>query len=241
MPLKCVYCGKQITGRYFTDYWGNAYCAAHSNAPQCHYCGRLIGKESSRGGKSYSDGRNICGVCLQTAVTDQKVGLELLNRVHDLLEMEGIEIKPFKPEFILLDRLKNRKISADTTERQGFAKYDRQVSPSGDVLEFDLQVFIITGLPEASFISTCAHELMHIWFYSRNITDTSPALTEGSCNMASYLVLKRINTPESALIIKNLFESKDRVYGGGFRKVHRLTDRKGIEGWLKYAKTHKRI
>ena len=157
------------------------------------------------------------------------------------MEEEGIIISPFKPEFSLISRAKLKQFDPGSSERQGYAVFNRQVDKDGNIITFKMQIFMLEGLPEASFISTCAHELMHIWFYSHNITDTSPALAEGSCNMASYLVLRRQKSLEAEFLIKGLFADKDKIYGGGFRKVQKLADRRGIAGWLKYAKTHKRI
>lgn len=240
MQPKCTHCGKPINGKYFKDYWGNSYCAEHlRTVPQCDYCGRLIGNKT-RGGKNYPDGRKICGICLKTAVTDNGQGLRLLRQVHESLEAEGIKISPFKPEFMLISRSKLKQLDKKGGEKQGFAVFDRRVT-GGKVVSFKMQIYILDGLPESSFISTAAHELMHIWFYSRNITETSPALAEGSCNMASYLVLKKLKTLEAELLIKGLFESKDKIYGTGFRKVEKLANRRGVAGWLEYARTKKRI
>jgi hypothetical protein len=241
MQPKCAYCEKPISGKYFKDYWGSSYCVQHlKTVPQCDYCGRLIGKNSTRGGRTYSDGRKICCICLRNAVSENNKGRQLLQKVHDSLELDGIKISPFKPEFMLISRSKLKHLDRGRGEKQGFAVFDRQMVGKR-IQSFKMQIYILDGLPEGSFISTCAHELMHIWFYSHNITDISPALTEGSCNMASYLVLKRQKTLDAEFLIKGLFESKDKIYGSGFRKVQKLADRRGITSWLEYASTHKRI
>ena len=78
------------------------------------------------------------------------------------------------------------------------------------------------------------HELMHIWFYSRGITDASPALIEGSCNLTSFLILKNRKEPEAAYLIQNLFADPHKVYGKGFRKMHKILKNKGLQGWLNY-------
>ena len=242
MSLKCSYCGKPINGKYFTDYWKQFYCIEHMNrVPHCDYCGRIISRRSSRGGKTYEDGRRICGICLPNAVTDHEKGLKLLTEVRDTLALDGIIIKPFRPEFALISRSKLKQLDRSSGEKQGFAVYNREITGEGKIKSFRMQVFILHGLPATSFISTAAHELMHIWFYSHNITEITPALAEGSCNMASFLVLKRQKTLEAEYLIKNLFESKDKIYGKGFRKVQKYADRHGTAGWLEYAKTHRRI
>lgn len=242
MGIKCSYCGKLITGKYFTDYRGMSFCAEHlRTVPQCDYCGRLIGRHSSRGGTTYADGRRICGICLTTAVTDNDRGFSLLNEVRNKLMLDGIEIKPFQPQFALINRSKLKELDHSGGEKQGFAVFKRETTREGTILNFKMQIFILNGLPENSFISTAAHELMHIWFYSHNITDITPMLAEGSCNMASYLVLRRQKTPDAEFLIKNMFNSKDKIYGTGFRRVQKLADRRGISGWLEYARTHRRI
>lgn len=242
MQPTCYYCKKPINGKYFKDYWGNVYCAEHiRKVPECNYCARLIGQNSTRGGKTYSDGRRICRICLTTAVTDHAEGLGLLNSVREALTLDDIEINPFKPEFALISRSKLKQLDRNSGEKQGFAVFNRDVDKTGKIINFKMQIFILNGLPRSSFISTCAHELMHIWFYSHNITDISPPLAEGSCNMASYLILKKQKTMEAEFLIKGLFASKDKIYGNGFRKVQKLADRRGIAGWLDFARTHKRI
>ena len=126
--IRCSHCGADIIGRYFSDYWGNLYCAAHyRNVPQCAYCGRLISSKLTKGGRTYSDGRRICGICLPSSVNDPKTGLELLQSVHDQLSAEGIIIKPFKPEFLLISRSKLKQLDKSSGEKQGFAVFNRKM------------------------------------------------------------------------------------------------------------------
>lgn len=237
-PL-CSYCSKPLSGRYFRDYWGNSYHAGHlKTVPSCDYCGRLISKNLTQGGKAYADGRKICGLCSATAVNDTAKGKEILQIIHDQLETAGIVISPFKPEFYLIDRLKLKNMSGNS-EKQGFARFER-LSVGGKIESYKLRIYILKGLPESSFITAAAHELMHIWFYSQSITDLKPALEEGSCNYASYILLKKINSPEALYRIREMFADKNPVYGKGFRRIHKMVDSRGIMYWFNYIKTHKR-
>ena len=241
MQLTCSYCGKVISGRYFIDNWGNNYCAEHKNTlPRCDYCGRLISEKLTGGGKAYSDGRKICGICIKTAVSKVDSGRKILQEIHDQLEGFGIVIRPFRPEFTLIDRSRLRQLDRTGREKQGYAVFNRK-TVNGKITDFSLQVFILNGLPEVNFRSTCAHELMHIWFYSRGITDASAMMVEGSCNMASYLVLNGIKSPEAALLIRNLSEDKSRIYGKGFQKARSMVERKGIRGWLDHISSHRKF
>lgn len=240
MKLICNYCGRAITGKYLLNHWGETYCAEHrGTVPICDYCGRFIGVKSSDRGKRYGDGRNICGICLPRTVTTITSGKKILQNIHDRLENRGIIIKPFKPDFFLIERSRLKQLDKGG-EKQGFATFRRQIF-NGEIKSFNMEIFILNGLPEENFISTCAHELMHIWFYSHNITDPSPALIEGSCNMASFLMLSEEKTLRAEYVIKGLFADTSRTYGAGFRKIHNLVDKKGIPGWLEYISSHKRI
>ncbi|MBB6479238.1 protein DA1 [Spirochaeta isovalerica] len=231
-PL-CGYCKRPVTDQYFRDYWGNMYCAVHLNRePQCDYCGRLISRELTKGGMTYSDGRRICGLCKATSVDKEDKGLRLLQLVHDVLAFQGIEISPFKPEFYLIDRSRLKKLGSKS-ETRGFARYTKE-TVNGKVTDFRLMIYILKGMPESSFISACAHELMHIWFYSRGLTGLSPRLEEGSCNYAAYLILKTLNSPEAAYRIHELMEDRSPVYGKGFQKVLKMVEGHGVPYWLEY-------
>ena len=177
-------------------------------------------------------------LCHKTAVETPDKGKKILQIVHDELELLGIKISPFKPEFYLIDRSRLKSM-AGQSEKQGFARYQRE-TVNGQLKSFKLQIYILKGLPESSFITACAHELMHVWFYSRNITDLSPRLEEGSCNFASYLLLKKKKDPESAYRIRELMEDNSPVYGKGFQRVLKMAEAKGSAYWLAYIQNHKR-
>jgi hypothetical protein len=208
--------------------------------PRCDYCGRLLSERLTGGGKAYPDGRKICGLCLKTAVSDLKRGRRILREVHDQLEGFGVLIRPFQPGFSLIDRSRLRQLDRTGREKQGYAVFNRKTL-NGEIREFSLEVYILDGLPETAFRSTCAHELMHIWFYSRGITDASPAMVEGSCNMAAWLMLSRMKTPEASYLMRSFSEDRSRVYGKGFRKARSLVDRKGIKGWLEHISGSRRF
>ncbi|MDA3809104.1 MAG: protein DA1 [Spirochaetaceae bacterium] len=237
--LLCSYCNRPISGKYFRDYWGNNYHSEHLNkVPQCNYCSRLISRDLTKGGTSYSDGRRICMLCHKSAIEDTVSGKRILQKVHDQLAVLGIDINPFRPEFYMLDRSR-LKAMAGSTEKQGFARFQRETI-NGKMKSFTMEIYILKGLPETSFISAAAHELMHIWFYSRNLLDLTARLEEGSCNYAAYLILQGIHSPEAAYRIHELMKDNSPVYGKGFQKVYKMVQDKGIAYWLKYIQSHKK-
>lgn len=228
----CSHCKTPISGKYMKDYWGNTYHAAHIGPiPQCRYCGRLVSKELTGGGKTYSDGRIICNICSKESVNDDEKALALLISAHDELAKIGINIKPFKPKLYLIDRGKLKSLDPKT-ETQGFAKFNSQ-TVNGKITSMKMEIYILKGLPKSSFLLTAAHELMHIWLYSRGVFKGKPKIIEGSCNYAAYLIMEKSTLVDRSYRIKELFESKNPVYGGGFRKIHRMVESRGINGWLK--------
>lgn len=181
------------------------------------------------------DGSFSCSLCSSTAVKDNNTGKRYLTGVKKSLEKKGIIIDPFRPELALVSAKVLRGFGGDT---RGVARYERKVA-RGEVKEFSMKIYIQKELPLVHFMAVAAHELMHIWFYSRNITDRKPLLLEGSCNVASFLILKDIKSRYSEYVIHTMMNSRNRVYGKGFRKMYRLYRELGIYSWLDYIVKHK--
>jgi uncharacterized Zn finger protein (UPF0148 family) len=244
VAMRCAICGKVIRGKYLQDYWGNIYHAQHAKElPACFYCTRLICEKLTGGGKKYSDGRVICGICLKTAVEEDEEARSLIADVRKRLERYGIKVQGEVSKTYLLDRNKLNKVSGRSgsdSEEAGFTKLEKKTA-NGKLLSFNIQIFILEGLPETHFIATAAHELMHVWQHLYAVPENDKQLREGSCNFAAYLVLKDLHTAEANYIIKTYFENKDRVYGKGFVKVYNLVKKRGIKGWLFYLRENKKL
>jgi hypothetical protein len=63
--------------------------------------------------------------------------------------------------------------------------------------------------------------MLHVWMNEKGIS-LQPQLTEGFCNVGSYVVYKAINTEMSLNMIKMLEQDPSPVYGDGFRRVVEL-------------------
>ena len=80
---------------------------------------------------------------------------------------------------------------------------------------------MLDNLPKIRFAGVLAHEMLHVWMNEKGIA-LQPMLTEGFCNVGSYVVYKAINTDMSLHMIKIMEQDPDPVYGNGFRKVVEL-------------------
>lgn len=241
VALKCSLCGKSISGRYSKDYWGNTYCDNHTKqyAP-CFYCQRLISDKTTRGGIKYGDGRTICAICAKTAVNNDNQAAAILQKARIALEKYGITLGQYNPRLFLVDRKKLKSLSKQSREQSGFT-YFKMATRAGQIESLTIDIYILKGLPEVSFLATAAHELMHVWHHLNGIPGTQAAYLEGSCNYAAYLVLALIKSPESLFEIHKLMKNPDKVYGDGFRKVKNLADKKGRPFWLSHLRKNKKL
>jgi hypothetical protein len=237
---RCALCGEIIDGQYQVDYWGNKYCAAHENkASKCDYCGRYISDELTDGGIEYGDGRYICGLCKTSAVTDISKARSLLNEVKAQLMHKGIVIDYDKIGLYLVskDDLRAEHGTKNGNE-MGFVEYEYTTRENLTVIK-SLDINILYGMPEVYFSATAAHELMHVWQYLHGMTGNDPVFCEGSCNYASYLILKDYPDNFTEYLLYNMENNKDEIYGDGFRRVRNLVRDHGINYWLNHLKEHK--
>ncbi len=248
---KCSLCGKTVEGKLLKDYWGNIYHPQHSGREtQCDYCGRFISQRLTGGGITHADGRRICGLCLKTAVGDEGRGKNLLQEVARRLGRHGLTGALNKCRFYLVDRNKLSRISKqpkNSVEETGFTHY-QSTMVNNRLSSVKIDIYILTDLPEMHFISTAAHEIMHVWQYLNAPLENDKALCEGSCNYAAYLVLKehrderkRNHSDRALYLIDSLFKSRNRYYGQGFRRIHRYVEKRGIQRWLSHLKRSTRM
>jgi len=233
VALKCAICKRPIEGNYITDFWGNSYCRKHQDElHQCDYCGRLISKRTTGGGRTYPDGRHICGYCLQDVIKDRRTAERVMKDVIMYLGLKGITVENKGISLSLVDKPELADITGDRNgNHTGFVKYEGQ-SLLGKITKAKYDIYILDGMPRIDFIESVAHELMHVWQYSRGLLDQSPAWSEGSCNYASALVLGYFHGKRSDYNLQNLELNPDPIYGEGYRRVKRLVASRGVNGWL---------
>ena len=235
IALKCSYCGLPINGQYSITFWGETYHDYHEErAVKCDYCQRYISDEGTAGGIKYEDGRNICGICLTSVINDDNVARHLFEEVKNELRQYRIDIQWDEIGLYLVDRNYIAGLSNETRviEKQTGFTYHRFETIRGTVRNKKFDIYILRGMPEMEFISTAAHELMHVWLYLNAPYDMDKMMSEGSANYASYLVLKKRTLFRAKYLIDNLEKDRDIIYGDGYRRIKRLVRAKRVNGWL---------
>ena len=244
VALKCSYCGLTINGDYTKTFWGENYHKYHEgNAIRCDYCGRYISDAATGGGIRYDDGRNICGICKATAIKDFNVAKHLFDEIKKELRLYGVNIQWDEIGLYLVDRNYIAQLSNEprVIEQQTGFTYHRFETVNGRAVNKKFDIYILRGMPELNFISTAAHELMHVWLYLNAPYEMDKAMSEGSANYASYLVLQNRRANRAKYIIENLNKDRDPIYGDGFRRIKNLVGSLGRHGWLGYISENQRM
>jgi hypothetical protein len=239
---RCSVCGGLLGEAYRYDYWGNNYHKRHeSEIDRCTFCGRFFTDPKAGGGTTFDSIRKMCSSCSATAVTDPVVARRLIEEALDTLRAIGIDIDPnsFGSELVSRERLTQLAGMLDTN--QFGLTYCESKESSGRLVDQDLTIHILHGLPRLHFLSYAAHELMHVWLFlnaSNNAEAMVPQLKEGSCNAASCLLLGQLDDELTPFKVYQLELEPDTNYGGGFRRVEKLIDSQGVEYWLDYLRHH---
>jgi hypothetical protein len=235
VALRCAVCGGVIEGHYLLDHWGNAYHTRHKNEVlQCDFCQRFIVGELGDGMRRFRDGRALCALCAATSVTSVAEARSIVAEAAAGLSRFGIDVDPRPIRLRLVGQDDLARIAEnDSHETKGFTDYLVNKSLFGRVKAESMIVYLLYGMPRIQALSTVAHELMHIWQFQRGCFEQDPALSEGSCNFASYLVIRKRGTPEAEFVIESMLKDPDRVYGEGFRRVKAYVEREGLRAWLR--------
>ncbi len=232
---RCALCNGIIEGGHLKDYWKNLYHEYHQDeVPRCEYCSRLIAPRVTGGGVEYADGRHVCRICLKTAVKDPDAALEILMEVAGILSENGMEVDVGAIQLYLTSRDDIAKLVGRAKHVQGHTEFRTQqiVGPGGAWKKRSIAVRILIGMPAIDAIATIAHELAHVWRFTRNERELDAAFEEGSCNYAAYLVLGYYPGERADYFVHSLMNDPDSAYGEGFRRVKNLVDSRGKEAWL---------
>lgn len=240
IALRCDLCGEVIKGSYISDYWGNRYHITHQlNESKCDYCGRYISGKLTGGGSKYNDGRVVCGICELTAISNTGKAKSVLAEVRESLEKFGVEIEYESINLKLVDKNElikiTNEIDADRSDPRGFAEY-KFVTSNDQIIEREITIYILNGIPKKEFEAVAAHELMHVWQYLYAKQKLKPQFSEGSAELASYLYHNQFDDDYSRFIIYKTKTNENRTYGEGFRRIKRVVDKLGLDYTLKHIK-----
>jgi hypothetical protein len=109
---------------------------------------------------------------------------------------------------------------------------------SGKSQKFTHTIYILTHLTKVEFAGTLAHEMLHAWLVQNGVK-MSPKMTEGLCNMGTYLMYNSLASSLTKVLLKSIQESPDPIYGDGFREVFALFEEWGWAELIKKVRENK--
>ncbi|NQV51516.1 MAG: protein DA1 [Candidatus Marinimicrobia bacterium] len=224
---KCDICDTPIEGIYVTDFWNNSFHKYHTeDLHECFTCGRLICQNLTFGGYILEDGRNLCGICNETAVTDDFLLEASLTYVTRLLNYNGIYGIPKDIPVTLVDANTLKRLAHSQSDAMhGFTDQNIQTL-SGKVISKKSHIYILSHLPLLMFRAVLAHELLHVYLFESNL-DLKPDMREGFCNLGSEMVYLNDNSEYARFRLTNMKASKDPDYGIGYQKMSKLLEKWG--------------
>ena len=109
----------------------------------------------------------------------------------------------------------------------------------GRILNHDVSIAMLYGMPAEVFEKTVAHELMHAWIFLDREPEHTLDLEEGTCNLTSYYFLQERQDPLAGFLREAMFKSSNPVYGEGLRRAIRYVQANKFTGLVKMLRTHK--
>ena len=237
--MTCQVCKKTLSGKYYIDCYGQKVCASHIDSGQmthCSTCSAFTNKSST-----IRDGRVLCNNCMFSAV---KMGDDISAVFENVIkEIQKIGFKDLHIDSIsikVVDAIYLANIRGCVVDTRNKGLTQSKVSTSFSLLggsqkSMEHIIYMLDYQPQLEFAGTLAHELLHAWQVQNSITP-EPKYCEGFCNMATYHILNSSNDKLSEVLIKNMMQNPDPIYGDGFREVFSVWQQ---IGWTELLKQYK--
>ena len=233
-PLNCAICLQPLNNVFSIDAWGNTFHTQHENEGIfCHSCSRIISQGVTQGGYVYPDGRNLCSLCITTAVNNA-------SEIQTAYESVVIQFKKVGI-FDLAENIPVRLVNIHQLNQEAgdlsHAKLKgcTQIKTVNitDQLENKFYISILSGIPRIEFESVLSHELLHIWLYQNHIK-LSPETEEGFCNLGRYLIYQNDQTHFATIHLQAMENDPDPIYGIEYRKMKTKLEQIGWKNLILY-------
>ncbi len=221
--MMCDVCNNSMAGAlYQIDAYGNH---AHSFHDTCDSCTAfIIGKSHS-----LSDGRKTCHSCYANSVNDKNTARQAKEQTFQLFSSIGIQFPLDKISLYVNDKV----FAVQEWNNPRFLGKLFTVTKGSNN---SYTIHVLYGLHKVVFMSVLAHELMHIFQHENEIL-LSELENEGLCELVCYFILDASKTKIGKVIMNQMENSKDKVYGDGFRLMYNRLEK--IGNWNAFLKSLK--
>lgn len=238
----CLYCSKPLRV-YSEDAWGAKFCPEHKNKyPACRYCGRLIPPQDQEPIEKHN-GIARCGICQHSAVESLPRAQPLFTMIFQWISRQGLMFDGARVRLGLydLEELKTfHQTETNISKTLGTTKINT-ILQNGSVVNREISIAILRGLPSTLFQGVAVHELGHAWLTIQGIVDLPEWAEEGFCELLCHRYYLHYKTVESSFYAQQIESANDSVYGDGFRRIKALVDTQGFRALISSLYFAKRL
>ena len=200
---RCVVCGKNISGKFYTTDRNQKFCGHHGDPTRCRHCSLILPQGETM----------PCRTCL---VKGFKNTVDATASIHRVLNWLETEIGP------------NSLIKVPVVMDDGanfFAQQGGVTNWTYDGYTLNLQIGILQYSQAHMFEPILAHEYGHVLLIAdpNNLSFTGGIgqhrlqEEEGFCEVLRYLWVTQASSGVRDLELRSISENTDPVYGDGFR------------------------
>lgn len=218
---ECCICGAPLFTTCLVDGYGNMACNCHTQEIiYCASCSRMCEKDLNPIGAD----RFICSGCLPH-IPDEQGCRKIVSYVRKVLADQGLLIPAFSLERVPAEK---------------FLQLGHPAANGLDVKNGDsYKIYVLQELINTAMAEVIAHEMTHTWQWENNVTVRND-ISEGFCNLASYIiVLRGIDTDMARIKVRNLKLNPDSIYDAGFRKVKEDYNKNRMDRTIKRMETRR--
>lgn len=171
----------------------------------------------------HPDGVVICNLCVLRAVDTQARAEQLLNEMRLALASVGLKLNQTQTPLVLCGRDELREASRHNFHNErpvlGLAQWSTTTAGGRVIARTFERILIQDKLPEEHFRTIAIHELTHAWFFYNYYHNLPLQVEEGMCVLMEYIWLKHQDTKDAEYRRSLIEQSRDPIYGEGFRKA----------------------
>lgn len=239
---RCRYCNDPITGPYLEDSWGNRYCATHqSGLITCPYCSKLIHRtQIDRSMLQNNDHR--CRSCQSTSINSIMQGQPTFTLLFHWINQQGLLYENSRVKLGIVNA--HELTSKDSTSEKkvlGQMRVDVQTDGLRRIINTDITVLVLCGLPSTLFQGVAIHELGHAWLKSHHVFGLPLVEEEGFCEFLAYRYYLSHLSVESRYYISQIEKNPDAIYGDGFRLIRNLCAQVGFNSLVSALLRNKKM
>jgi hypothetical protein len=222
---RCGNCNAPVITYYNFTLSDYVYCKkCVDQNPSCDACGVPVDKNAP----SLADGRIICEVCQETAVTEIADVLRIFEPLQRLIEkslkmpVREIEEIRFADKQKMIELAKDIVIPGSRMENYPSGLFVRQGKK--------FRIYVLPSQPENILRGVLAHEFSHAFLAEYFPGNQKLEELEGFCEWIRYKVMRKYKDEKG---IKKLLKRKD-FYGNSFQKIRSIELKNGIHGVFQF-------